>query len=67
MERDYFDLAANHAAVLRADIERACRAVAKKIVEDLFVSTQPARNESGPSAPGQVWTVSASVPSATSK
>ena len=54
MERDYFDLGANHAAVLRADIERACRAVAKKIVEDLFVSTQPARIESEPSAPGQV-------------
>jgi hypothetical protein len=67
VERDYFELAANNAAILRADIQTACRLMAQKIVADLFVSTKPERIESEPSAPGQVWTVAAGIPPAVAR
>ena len=64
MERPYFDLAANNAAMLRAEIQTACRMMAQKIVEDLFVSTKPEPIEREPSESGRVWTVNAKAPEA---
>jgi len=39
--QNYFKLAANHAALLRRELEVAANRMAAKIVSDLFVSTQP--------------------------
>ena len=60
VERDYFELAADNAAAFRAEIEKAYRVLAEKMVDDLFVSTTPEEIEGAPSERGRAWTIDAS-------
>jgi|GEM_PF-2106315 len=55
-EHNYFDLAEDDAALLRAQIATAERVMAEKIVYDLFVATTP---EAATIAPETAWTTSA--------
>ncbi len=58
-ESDDFEVAADGAAPLRADIDAANRAVAARIVDDLFYETTPGRK----TAPvrGQIVTLDAPI------
>lgn len=60
VERDYFELAADNAAAFRAEVQTAYRALAEKMVQDLFVSTMPEEIEDAPSEGGRAWTIDGS-------
>ncbi len=56
-ERDYFELGADGGAAFRAELDRAYDRLAKKIVRDLLVATDPAPEER--EEDGTAWAVEA--------
>jgi hypothetical protein len=53
----YFELAADDAAVFRAELKRATDALASKVVDDLLIGGREEVHPSGEQPEGTVWTV----------